>query len=235
MVLFPFVKGHNGFEVNLTEHQWVEFGKALKSFHLAALPPGVTYSIRRETYSPKWREIVKSFLIRIDRETFTEQVARDLASFLKTKRAETLELIRRAERFALVIQAQDPEFILCHADIHVGNLLIDENDELYIIDWDTLMFAPKERDLMFVGGGLGGGGHTPQDEISLFYQGYGQTNIDPIALSYYRCERIIEDISIFCRQIFLSDKGGKDREQAHDYLKSNYLPGATIELTIGSI
>ena len=83
---------------------------------------------------------------------------------------------------------------------------------------------------MFVGGGLGGNGHTAQEEISLFYQGYGQTHINPIALAYYRFERIIEDIAVFCEQIFLSDKGKEDREQSLEYLKSNYLPKNTIEI-----
>jgi len=67
----------------------------------------------------------------------------------------------------------DSTFILCHADIHAWNLLIDVNGRLYIVDWDTLIFAPKERDLMFVGAGLGGNGHSLQEEETLFYQGYG--------------------------------------------------------------
>ena len=111
VILYPFVKGHNGFNVNLSDQHWVEFGKALKSFHIAVIPPSIMHSIRRETYSPKWREIVKSFLARIDGETFNERVAVELAAFLKTKRDETLKLVGRAERLALSLQAQDPKFI----------------------------------------------------------------------------------------------------------------------------
>lgn len=99
-----------------------------------------------------------------------------------------------------------------------------------MVDWDTLIFAPKERDLMFIGGGLGDSGYTPQEEVALFYQGYGKTQIDPIALAYYRHERIIEDIAIICEQILSSNKGGKDRAQALASLKSNYLPNGTIEV-----
>ena len=234
VILYPFVEGHNGFDVNLSDQHWVEFGIALKSFHTAVVPPAITNSIRREIYSPQWREIVKSFLARIEDETFDEPVAVKLAAFLKTKRDETLELVGRAERLALALQAQAPEFILCHGDIHAGNLLIGNNGALYMVDWDTLILAPKERDLMFVGGGLGGDGHTPQEEVILFCQGYGQTQIDPIALAYYRYERIIEDIAVFCEQIFLSDEGGEDREQSLEYLKSNFLPNSTIEIAYQS-
>ena len=83
---------------------------------------------------------------------------------------------------------------------------------------------------MFIGAGLGGNGHPPLEEEALFYRGYGQTRIDPVALAYYRYERIIEDIGIFCEQIFLSDEGGEDRQQAFEYLQSNYLPGGALEL-----
>lgn len=234
LILCPFVEGHDGFEVDLSDQHWVEFGTVLKSFHTAVVPPAITNSIQQETYSLQWREIVKSFLARIDDETFDEPVAVELAAFLKTKRDETLELVGRAERLALALQAQASEFILCHADIHAGNLLIDVNGALYMVDWDTLIFAPKERDLMFVGGGLGGDGHTPQEEETLFYEGYGQTQIDPIAMAYYRYERIIEDIAVYCKQILLSDEGGEDREQSLKYLKSNFLPNGTIEIAYQS-
>ena len=230
VILYPFVEGHDGFEVNLSDQQWVEFGAALKRFHTADIPSGITNSIRREIFSPQWRETVKLFLERIENETFDEPVAVEMDAFLKTKRDKTLELVKRTEQLALALHAQPPEFILCHADIHAWNLLIDVNDALYIVDWDTLIFAPKELDLMFVGGGLGGNGHTPQEEEILFYQGYGQTQINPIAMAYYRYERIIEDIAVYCEKIFLSDDGGEDREQSLENLKSNFLPNCTIEI-----
>lgn len=234
VILYPYVEGHNGFERNLSDQQWVEFGAALKRFHTAEIPSAITSSIQREKFSPQWRDTVKMFLERIEEETFDEPVAVEMAAFLKIKGDETLELVKRAERFAQMLQEQPPEFILCHADIHAWNLLIDDNDAFYMVDWDTLIFAPKERDLMFVGGGLGGNGHTPREEEALFYQGYGQTQIDPIAMAYYRYERIIEDIAVYCGRIFLSDEGGEDRKQSLEYLKSNFLPNSTIEIACQS-
>ena len=82
---------------------------------------------------------------------------------------------------------------------------------------------------MFVGSGLGGNGRSPQEETNLFYQGYGQTSVNPIGLAYYRYERIIEDIALFCEDLLLSDEGGEDRAQALIYLQSNFLPNSTIE------
>ncbi len=229
VMLYPFVEGHNGFEKKLSNEQWVIFGEALKRFHTADLPLTITSNINKETFSPRWRNTVKMFLARIEKETFDEPVAIELAAFLKTKKDETLELVKRTEQFAQTLLEQLPEFILCHADIHGWNLLIDGNGALYMVDWDTLIFAPKERDLMFIGGGLGDSGYTPKEEETMFYQGYGQTNINQIAIAYYRCERIIEDIAEYCEQIFLSDDGGEDRKVSLENVKSNFLPNGTIE------
>ena len=96
--LYPFVEGHNGYEVDLSERHWHDFGTALKNIHTAKMPPALTRRIRQETYSPKWREIVKTFLERIEDGPFDDPVALKLAAFLKAKRTEILDLVGRAER-----------------------------------------------------------------------------------------------------------------------------------------
>ena len=55
--------------------------------------------------------------------------------------------------------------------------------------------------------------------------------VDPAALAYYRYERIVQDIAIYCEQLLLTCAGGADREQSLRYLESNFLPGGTIEIT----
>ncbi len=117
-----------------------------------------------------------------------------MALFLKSKSSKILNLVERAEKLAITIRKQHLEYILCHADIHGWNLIINKEGALYIVDWDTLIFAPKERDLMFVGAGIWDSGRTASEEESLFYQGYGQTKINQDAICYYRFERIIQVI-----------------------------------------
>jgi spectinomycin phosphotransferase len=230
VILYPYVEGWHGFERNLSDNQWVEFGAAVQRFHSTGFPQAVTDGIPREDLSPRWRDAVRTFLARVDTEPFTEPLAVETAAFLQAKREEILDLVRQAEGFAQRLQEQPADYIVCHGDMHAWNLLVTDDGKFYMVDWDTLIFAPKERDLMFIGAGLGGGGHTPQEEETLFYQGYGAAGVDPAAIAYYRCERIIEDIAVFCEQIFLTDEGGEDRQQALVYLKSNFLPGGTIEL-----
>ncbi len=229
-ILYPYVNGQDGFERNLTDHQWIEFGAALHQFHTTRFPQSVTHGLPREGFSPRWRDTVREFLGRIQGQAFSEPVGAEMAAFLLRKEKTTRELVARSERLAGLLQHSTPEFILCHADIHAWNLLVVDADSFYMVDWDTLIFAPKERDLMFVGSGLGGRGHTPIQEEALFYQGYGPTQVDPVAIAYYRYERIVEDIGVYCQQILTSAEGGLDRPQSLLAVKSNYLPGGTIEM-----
>jgi spectinomycin phosphotransferase len=233
VIIYPFIEGRNGYEVNLSDRHWNDFGSALKRIHTTEVPPVLLNRIRREIYSARWRNIVKTFLARIGTDVFDDPVAIELAAFLQAKHAEVFDLVRHAENLAQVLQAESPEFVLCHSDVHAGNILIDTDDTFYV-DWDDPILAPKERDLMFVGGAQGFAGHTAQEEERLFYRGYGQTQTNPIALAYYRYERIVEDIAVYCEQLLLSDEGGEDRAQSLHYLKSNFVPGGTIEIAYQS-
>ena len=100
---------------------------------------------------------------------------------------------------------------------------------LYIVDWDAPLLAPKERDLMFIGGGIDNIWKNKHDE-SIFYEGYGKANIDFAMLAYYRYERVIEDLAAYGEQLLLTDEGGADREEAYERFTGNFEPGQTIEI-----
>jgi spectinomycin phosphotransferase len=229
-ILYPFVEGRDGYEVGLSDRHWNDLGKALKSLHSARVPPAVRQHIRPETYPADWRESVKMFLERVREETWDDPAAVKAAALLRARRREILDLVSRADRLAQALRARSPELVVCHSDIHAGNILISTDGVLFIVDWDDPILAPKERDLMFIGGGQMGDWRTSQEEEALFYPAYGETRIDASALAYYRYERIIEDISVICEQLLTTNEGGEDREQAFRYLASNFLPGQTIDI-----
>jgi spectinomycin phosphotransferase len=157
LILSPFVAGQNGFEVAVSDRQRIEIGAALKLIHTLALPESLRQRIPREAYAPYWRDLVRGFQARAEDTAFAEPVAAQLTALLRAKRAIIDDLVLRAEQLAARLQTRSLEYVLCHADIHAWNLLIDANATLYIVDWDTLILAPKERDLMFVGAGLDDG------------------------------------------------------------------------------
>jgi spectinomycin phosphotransferase len=230
LILYPFVDGKSGFEVELTEGQWAAFGQALRRIHTTRLPAGLSKRIPKERYSSEWRGICRGILRRLEVETFADPITTRLAEYLRPRRETVLDLLERAERLARALAARPTEEVLCHSDIHPGNLHIDTRGALFIVDWDYPMLAPKERDLMFVGGGQGYVARTAEEEERLFYRSYGQAPVDPLAMAYYRCERNIIDLSVEARRIFTSSLNDQDRAQSYEIITWLFGPGGSVEM-----
>ena len=230
LILYPYVDGRDAWETGLTEAQWHVLGCALKGLHTLTPPPDLAARIRRETYAPLWRDSTRAFLGRVEHETWAERVAAQAAALLRGQRDVILDLVDRAGRLATTLREQPREAVLCHSDIHAGNVLLDAEGVLHVVDWDDPILAPKERDLMFISGGLFGGWRAPAEEEALFFAGYGDRQVDAVALAYYRYERIIVDIAVYCANLLDTEAGGDDRAQSLHYLASNFEPGQTIDL-----
>jgi hypothetical protein len=78
------------------------------------------------------------------------------------------------------------------------------------VDWDNPVFAPKERDLMFIGGGIGGAWNDLR-ESGWVFTGYGSAEIDLIAIAFFRYERIVVDIAEYGHKIFDLNASASDR------------------------
>jgi spectinomycin phosphotransferase len=228
-LLYPFIEGTNGFEQALTDSQWVEFGGALRAIHNAELPAALREMIPGETYASHWRDLVRSFLHQAGYASDADALSARLARFLIARQDEIRMIVDQAERLASRLQAEHLPLRLCHSDLHAGNLLLAPDGGLYIVDWDNPILAPAERDLMFIGGGVGGIWNSAR-ESALFYQGYGAVEIHRTALAYYRFERIVQDIAAFCEEIFLEQAGRADREQALRYLVGQFEPGEVVDM-----
>jgi spectinomycin phosphotransferase len=235
MILYPFVEGEDGYQVALTDRQWIEFGAALSSIHTANVPADLKRMIPREDFSPRWRALIQVSQDEIDITAYEDPVAVKFAAYMKLKRDVISHLVERAGQLARTLQSRSLDFVLCHSDIHPGNLLLGENGLLYIVDWDNPFIAPKERDLMLIGGCSTW--HDPREE-ALFYSGYdrnysdGPVEVDRTALTYYRYERIIWDIAAYCEQLLMTSAGGEDREQSYQYFLSIFKPGGEIEIAL---
>ena len=229
LIVYPFVEGQDGFSRSLTDDQWIKLGKALKLAHEVEVPSSIQNSIRREAYSPKWRDALRSIYPHIEGDLITDETGLKLQKFMKQTMPDIRRLVDRAEQLGKKLQNHSPKFVLCHSDIHGGNVLIHENSDIYIVDWDEPIMAPKERDLMFIGGGVGNVWNKPLEE-KLFYKGYGKTEINSISLAYYRHERIVEDIAIYSQELLLTTAGGKNRIEMYRHFIAMFEPQGVVDI-----
>jgi spectinomycin phosphotransferase len=233
LILYPFVEGDNGFAVKLADHQWVELGAALKRVHTSTLPPALQARLPQESYSTHWCERLSYFLSEVAAHDSADPAAATLAQLLWEKQDELRQMIDRTTTLGRALQARSLPLVVCHTDIHGWNLLVGVGGDLYIVDWDTPMLAPKERDLMFLVGGVADVWQQGSTD-ELFYQGYGEPPADPAALAYYRYARVVEDIGVTCEQIFLTGAGGEDRTVGVQHVANQFLANGAVELAYKS-
>ena len=225
-ILYPFIIGNEAMKVGLSYSQWKEFGSALKRIHNAELPSDISQYIRRETFVPKWANLSKELHKCINERNFDDPYRKELAAFWKENKETIQILIEQTEMIGKRLGQTDLEFVLCHADIHTANILITQEQEMFIVDWDDTLLAPKERDLMFV---LGENTIHTREEQS-FFDGYGDVEINQLVLAYYRYEWCVQEIGDFGERVFWAkDTGESTKQQAVEGFIKLFSRGDVIE------
>jgi len=94
------------------------------------VPAALAAGLPREDYSPQWRDAVPGFLDGTtagDAAEPGDPVAAGLAALLAERAGVIRHLAERAGRLAGVLRARRPPLVLCHSDIHAGNVLISDD------------------------------------------------------------------------------------------------------------
>lgn len=229
LTVSQFIEGWNGFSRNLTIDQWQTLGQVMKRIHALKVPDHIQSKVRVERYAPIWRETVRSLYPLIDSGMDADETATDILKFMKINLKVIDRLVVRSEQLAQIIQDQRVEYVFCHSDLHAGNILIDKNGTIQIVDWDNPILAPKERDLMFIGGGVANVWNKAQ-EVDLFYAGYGDVEINWALLTYYRYERILEDIADYGRQLLLVKEGSQNKIKWVKEFKDQFASNGVIDI-----
>lgn len=229
LILYPFIEGEKGANSVWSDAQWIEFGTAVRQLHSMQLPEALASQIRRETFSAgaKWEAAAPGIRAALDQSDL-DPAARDLAAFWRAHEAEIDLVMARAAELGERVRQQERPFVLCHADIHVGNVMLHPDGRVFIVDWDQPIFAPKERDLVFIIGATLGHLTVGPRESDLFLQGYENRDIDPIVMAYYRYDWIVQDLVEFGEQVLLRDDSAAVKADATRILKTFFVAGSTI-------
>lgn len=101
--------------------------------------------------------------------------------------AERTALLTHATRHLvrLVEQTQTFPRTLCHGDCHIANLLRDEDDHLYLADWQVVGIGNGPRDLsFFIQRAMTDGGNVPETSMFETYHAHLEQSVGaPITLA----------------------------------------------------
>jgi len=235
LILYPFIEGQIGMDVGLSASQWTALGSLLKQIHSSPVPAALSRQLRRETFTPKWSPVVKELQRQVTADEYQNPLQRELAAFWKARDEEIRKILDRTVELGRMLQLTSPELVLCHADAHAANVLIDAEGQLFIVDWDETILAPKERDLMFVVGGVVGGAVVGATAEELFFRGYGATAIDPVTLAYYRYEWVVQEIGDFGERVFMMPELGQEtKRDAVCGFRDLFQPGDVVQAAYDS-
>jgi spectinomycin phosphotransferase len=202
LALYPLLEARPGAEAGLSPAQWRELGATARQAHAVPATPELTRLVGRETFRPSRRELLPALEAALAAAGPGDPVAFELAGFWRDRRDRIAALVERADRLGRELAGEPFPLVLCHADLHTWNVLVGAGGRLWIADWDEAVLAPRERDLMFVVGGIGHGLVGPSD-TDAFFQGYGQVDADPRLLAYYRCAWAVQDVAAYGEQVLL--------------------------------
>ena len=232
--LYPFIDGRAGADASLSEEQWQAFGTVVKAIHSTRLPADLLAILPRETFTPSRRNLIPDLEAAIARSVFANPQERELAAFWHSRRDEIRTLVDRADALGNRLRQASLPPVLCHADLHTWNVLVDTRQEFWLIDWDETVLAPRERDLMFVVGGIGADLVKPY-EMACFSQGYGKARIDPSALAYYRYAWAVQDAAAYAERVFFTpDLSAESRQDAVNGFVDVFAPGSIASLALAS-
>jgi len=215
LLLYPFINSHDLWQPGLTDEQWIAYGRFLAELHATPPPGGLPVETFRTTAPDRVRES-------------TGAASPYLDEFWQRHGARYAALADEVDRLAAAVP-QDRPTVICHADIHPGNLLADRDGALHVVDWDAPIRAPRERDLMFVFGSDFGAHPADERRAALFRRGYGDYLLDLDVLAYYLHERIADDAALAVASI--AGPTGSDAANRYDlhWLTQLFVPGGAMD------
>jgi len=203
--LVPWVTGRRPIRTGMGRHHWEQLGRMLRSIHDAAVPAQLG-SLPVETFDPTIAigraravgQAIASGNLPDGTPTATDELATELIALWQAHSSAIGAVAATAAELASGLSSARScaDFVLCHGDPHLGNLVVSADDELWLLDWDDACLAPREQDLMFVtGGGVLAFAPVEDTQQEAIFRGYGSVGTDITRLTYARCTRALIDVA----------------------------------------
>jgi len=156
----------------------------------------------------------------------------ELRKLLLPRKDEILGYLHRLKELQALAKAAGKEMVVCHTDLHGENLMVDDQGNLYILDWENAMIAPPEHDLFFFAGD-----DYFWDFFLPNYEGeFGPVNLDSNVFGFYYYRRNLEDLTDWIIRILYHNTGDEqDREDLQGIAEDCIAGWPYVETTIRDI
>lgn len=226
LILYPFIEGQSMWGMSLSDEQWRKWGNIMRRIHTVDVTLALSKIVPHETYMSKFDVTFKQVRRFVLSGDYQGDIAAQLADYWVSKKQEIELVYIRHMALGARIKQQNLPLVICHADSHKANMMLDAQQGIHIVDWDEVVIAPKERDLMFfIGSGY------PANDLKLFLEGYVDKDISDTALAYYRYEWVVQEFGDWGERVFLNESlSDVEKQYALDGFKQLFDTGDVVEL-----
>jgi len=204
--LLPYIAGTPVSELEFTASQQRKLGALIATLHRCKLHDDELPPVERFSTN-----VVRQLgeLLNMATVPSDDPIERDLRH---TLRELTPRLKRLSARFVALAQAlradEDlcAEFVICHGDPSAGNIIVSPDNNVYLIDWDTPIYAPPERDLFFLRPWL--------DARESYAAIIGERQADRRVLHYYQLEWDLGEIVDYGKRLLRGVH--EEQQRLHD-------------------
>ena len=242
--LVPWLPGRRVLDTGMAPRGWVLLGELLGRLHtsppsapeLAAVPvedhdPSATTEQAR-----RFGEVVAGAVASHP----DDPVVAEVSSVWAVGRPRLLAVAERVDHLAGSTSWSRAAPVLCHGDPHHGNLLVDPAGQVWLVDWDDAVVAPREADLMFVVGGVFSHSAITDEQVRWFFDGYtpvtgiGPEALDADLLAYLRGVRALVDVlDLLETAASPTGRDAASRAEALRYAAGTLGPGGLVDLALG--
>lgn len=197
LVLFNYIEGHG-----VDDYPLEPYVQLLAQVHQVS--DRIQAPLLRETFDISFKSDLLAQLDWLWTGKFDHPQENALQEWAHIHREEIVRDFAILEQTVTQLSSREKGVVLTHGDAP-GNVLYD-GTHVYLVDWDTVMFAPRERDTWF---DLYTEGFLPLYQE--FVPGY---EFDRTACRFYLYRRYFEDMVGFVEKVLSPDSS--DEQKAHN-------------------
>jgi spectinomycin phosphotransferase/16S rRNA (guanine(1405)-N(7))-methyltransferase len=210
VAVYPFADGQSfdGGKFSSPAHRLSVLG-LLVGTHTA--PPAASRRALADDFAVPYRDELEAACAPAGEVADCGPYARPVSLLARQHAAPLQRLLARYDALVLAARAQDARMVLTHGEPHPGNTMLTAGGWV-LIDWDTALVAPPERDLWDLDPGDG-------SILDAYAQATG-TSPRPSLLDLYRLRWDLADIAADVSRFRRPHTGSIDDDQSWELLSS---------------
>ena len=238
----PWVADRRALDGGMTAAHWSSLGALLAGVHATPVTDAPTHLLPRERHDPSG---LLADVRTVDRglravgaaphATGADELTVAVADEWCAAASLVAALLDPVDELGRVLRGRERADVLCHADPHIGNLLLGDHGEVWLVDWDDAVLAPREVDLMFVLGGVLAFAPVTRTEQDAFFEGYGPVEPDPERLAYHLSVRALVDVADWAATAADPARGSAARSEALSIVRGLVSPTGLVTLAAAAL